>query len=190
MRLEFMPIHPNVVRFPLERRVAPSLSLVRQIAPDPREVAVVAEVFGLPPVTTAWRQDADAAMAARLRRQTLPVEPEARRLALGRLLRPLVVRAVQACVRAEQVLGAAVEAQQRHLETEQAGFLYARSLRVAADAWAVAGVHAFVAAFRRSEEAEGAARAIGLARRGEVWRPSDRQAEAEELFFGSGRSLA
>lgn len=52
MRLELMPIHPNVVRFPLERRVAPSLSLVRQIAPDPREVAVVAEVFGLPPVTT------------------------------------------------------------------------------------------------------------------------------------------
>lgn len=129
-------------------------------------------------------------MAARLRRQTLPIEPEARRLALGRLLRPLVVRAVQACVWAEQVLGAVVEAQQRHLATEQAGFLYARSLRVAADAWAVAGVHAFVAAFRRSEEAEGAARAIGLARRGEVWRPSDPQAEAEELFFGSGRSRA
>jgi hypothetical protein len=101
MRLEFMPIQPNVVRFPLERRVAPSLSLVRQIASDPREVAVVAEVFGLPPVTTAWRQEADAAMAARLRRQTLPTEPETRRLALGRLLRPLVVRAVQACVRAE-----------------------------------------------------------------------------------------
>jgi hypothetical protein len=85
-----------------------------------------------------------------------------------------------------------VEAQQRYLETEQAGFAFAGCLGVAADARAVAAVHAFVAAFPRSEEAEGAARAIGLARRGEVWRPFDRlaESEAEELLFGSGRSRA
>ena len=48
MRLEFMPLHLNVVRFPLERRLPPSLRVLRAIAPDLREAAMVAEAFGLP----------------------------------------------------------------------------------------------------------------------------------------------
>ncbi len=45
-----------------------------------------------------------------------------------------------------------------------------------------------VEAHLRSEEAEGAHRAVRLALRGEVWAPFDLQAEAEALFFGGRRS--
>ncbi len=38
MRIEFMPGMTNVVRFPLEVRVEPSLELLLDIAPDCREV--------------------------------------------------------------------------------------------------------------------------------------------------------
>jgi hypothetical protein len=37
-------------------------------------------------------------------------------------------------------------------------------------------------AHMRAEEAEGVARAVGLARSGEAWRPRDERREAEELF--------
>ena len=37
-------------------------------------------------------------------------------------------------------------------------------------------------AHMRTEEAEGAARAVGFARSGEAWRPRDVRREAEELF--------
>ena len=55
MRLEFMTVHFNVVRFPLERRLPPSLRVLRAIAPDLREAAVVAEAFGLPEITSDVR---------------------------------------------------------------------------------------------------------------------------------------
>jgi len=41
MRIEFMPGMTNVVRFPLEVRVEPSLELLLDIAPDCREVDLV-----------------------------------------------------------------------------------------------------------------------------------------------------
>jgi hypothetical protein len=39
-----------------------------------------------------------------------------------------------------------------------------------------------------AEEAEGVARAVGMAKRGETWVPFNLQAEAEALFFGDRRS--
>ena len=45
MRIELMPGMTNVVRFPLENRVQPSIALLRAIAPDCREVELVAEAL-------------------------------------------------------------------------------------------------------------------------------------------------
>jgi hypothetical protein len=36
-----------------------------------------------------------------------------------------------------------------------------------------------------SEEAQGAARAVSIAKRGEEWRPFNLRAEEEALFFGA-----
>ena len=46
MRIELTPGMTNVVRFPIERRAKPSMDLVRDIAPDSREVSLVIELFG------------------------------------------------------------------------------------------------------------------------------------------------
>jgi hypothetical protein len=45
MRPDMLPGTPNVVRFPVERRARPTLDLMREIAPDVREVPAIAEVF-------------------------------------------------------------------------------------------------------------------------------------------------
>lgn len=134
MRLEFMPVHLNVVRFPLERRVPPSLRLLRAIAPDLREVALVAEAFGLPDIRADLRHLADARMAERLAEERLPVEPQARRSALKLIMRPLVVRAVRACSRGSKMLDEAIAAQGRYLLAQQAGDRTAIGLLEAADA--------------------------------------------------------
>ena len=190
MRLEFMPVHFNVVRFPLERRLPPSLRVLRAIAPDLREAAIVAEAFGLPEITSDVRHVFDAQMAKRLADERLPTEPRARRAALLLIMRPLVVRAVRACSRAAEMLDEAMRAQRRYLLAQQMGDRKANALSDAADAAASAAAHAFDAAARRSEEVEGAARALDLALQGETWRPWDSHAEGEELFFGDDRSRA
>ena len=47
MRIEMLPGMTNVVRFPVERRARPTLELLRDIAPDVREVLSIAEAFDL-----------------------------------------------------------------------------------------------------------------------------------------------
>ncbi|MGD0108527.1 MAG: hypothetical protein ABSC06_31475 [Rhodopila sp.] len=47
MRIEMLPGMTNVVRFPVERRARPTLELLRDIAPDAREVLSIAEAFDL-----------------------------------------------------------------------------------------------------------------------------------------------
>ena len=46
MRVELVPGMTNVVRFPVEFRVKPSLDLLREIAPDSREVDQVVDAWG------------------------------------------------------------------------------------------------------------------------------------------------
>ena len=47
MRAELLPGVTNVVRFPVERRVWPTLELLREIAPDVREVLAMADALGV-----------------------------------------------------------------------------------------------------------------------------------------------
>ena len=43
MRIDLLPGTENVLRFPVERRACPTLALLREIAPDMREVWAIAE---------------------------------------------------------------------------------------------------------------------------------------------------
>ena len=47
MQIELVPGLTNVIRFPIEDRVRPSIELIYDIQPDAREVLAVAEAFYL-----------------------------------------------------------------------------------------------------------------------------------------------
>ena len=72
MRIEFMPGMTNVVRFPLEVRVEPSLELLLDIAPDCREVDWLREAFDLDRCLHEARGAADLAMAEHILEITRP----------------------------------------------------------------------------------------------------------------------
>ena len=97
MRFEVLSLGSNVIRFPIELRAKPSLDLLINIAPDSREIALVAEAFGLPEPDPEGRDKADRAMAETIARTALPPDPVARRAALDALLKPFVERAVAVC---------------------------------------------------------------------------------------------
>ena len=49
MRYETMSLGSNVIRFPVELRAKPSIDLLSEVAPDSREVELIAEAFGFEP---------------------------------------------------------------------------------------------------------------------------------------------
>ena len=59
----------NVLRFPIERRASPTLDLLREIAPDVREVLNIAEAFGMEPPAHGLREQVDAATAKHIASQ-------------------------------------------------------------------------------------------------------------------------
>jgi hypothetical protein len=171
MHIEMLPGTTNVVRFPVERRARPTLGLLREIAPDLREVLSIAEAFGLEAPPPDLRDRVDAATAEYILNQFGGADgPPAG--ALAALLDPVVARAIAACRAAHD---AAAEAQQapRHAWANGHGRTEALTLRM---------VSLFIAALVAAEEAEGVARAVGLARRGELWTPRDLRADEAALF--------
>src|SRR5208282_5785369 len=116
MRIELMPGMTNVVRFPLESRVEPSIALLRAIAPDCREVELVAEAFDLERCLQETRHDADRAMAEHILNNVAPEPGPRRRVALDSLLHPLIVQAVEACRLAQRAGESARDANQRLLK--------------------------------------------------------------------------
>jgi hypothetical protein len=190
MRLEMIRGGSNVVRFPVERRRAPSLELLRDIAPDPREVFELTEAFDLGLPLHELRPDADRAMAERILAEA-PVEPgRRRRKALADLLAPLLQRATDLCRRTNDALQAAALAQERLAAARAAGGYWMAPLEEWATYWADTAACLIVEAYAASEEAEGAARAIELALSGEKWQPIDLRAAAEALLLGDGNRAA
>ena len=100
MRYETLTLGGNVIRFPVEVRAKPSIDLLIDVAPDLREVELIAEAFGFEAPDPEGRAKADRAMAERIAdAMDLPVDRQERRAALNAILKPFVDRAVAACAR-------------------------------------------------------------------------------------------
>jgi hypothetical protein len=187
MRIELLPGLTNVIRFPVERRARPTLDLLREIAPDPREVGNVAEAFGLDNPTAGLRDAADADAAEYIRDQVTSEPGDVRRAALQAVLEPLLAQAVAACRDAHDAAVVASEAQQQLVRAQTEGGFWMEPLEDRANELSGRAAELLVQAHLCSEEAEGAARAVRIAERGEIWTPLDRDADIEELF-GLARS--
>ena len=98
MRYETLTLGGNVIRFPVELRAKPSIDLLIDVAPDLREVELIAEAFGFDAPDPEGRAKADRAMADRIAAMDLPVDrqerlggierdPEAARRSRGRRVR-------------------------------------------------------------------------------------------------------
>lgn len=182
----------KIIRFPLERRgppsapppaaAAPTLDLMRALAPDPRVVLATADAFGLDPLPPDLRRRADAETAAWIEEQT-PAEPGPGRDALlTDLLQPVVAGAVAAC-RASADAWTRAEAAEAALRLARAaGRADTAAAAERLDALAGAAAAMGLDARARCEEAEGAARAVALARDGRPWTPLDLRAEGRALF--------
>src|ERR1700728_4368677 len=102
MRYETMTLGGNVIRFPVELRAKPSIDLLIDVAPDSREVELIAEAFGFEAPDPEGRGRVDRATADRIAEIDLPVDREERRAALNAILKPFVDRAGAAGAGARQ----------------------------------------------------------------------------------------
>lgn len=191
MSIELLPGMTNVVRFPLERRVAPSMALVFAIAPDCREVERVGEAFRLELPPHDLHRLVDAETAAYVAANILVLAPAERGPALDALLRPVEAEAVEACRHADRAGKRAVAAQERLVRAQaEIGGSWLLPLEEQADALTQQAAELLVLAHRRCQEARGVARAVGYARRGEAWIPFDVHAATETLLADERRHRA
>ena len=181
MRVELLPGMTNVVRFPVERRARPTLELLRGIAPDVREVLNLAEAFGMEMPVPDLRQRVDAVTAEYIANQ-VPAGGAEREAMLCELLDPVVAGAIASCREAHDGWAAAAAAEQTLWSARRGAYFRIEPLQERAAALARRAAELMMIAHMGAEEAEGVARAVGLARSGEAWRPRDVRREAEELF--------
>lgn len=171
MNIEMLPGLDNVVRFPIEQRLAPSMDIIGEIAPDCREVARVGESFMLEAPDPDLFDQVDLETALYIAEHIRPLSPAERKVALKELLDPVVKRAVDACRDMDRVSRQSVQAEQRLNRAEVAGSSTLWPLVEAADALANRAAELLLLAHARCQEAHGAHRAIGLALRDDPWVP-------------------
>ena len=182
MNIELLPGLTNVVRFPLEQRVAPSMELIAVIEPDVREVLRVGESFFIELPEHDLRERVDAETARYVAEHVLPLAPAERGPALDELLRPVVARAIAACRRADQVSQRAFEAQRHLLEMRTEHGACEGPVQRNADAFLQEAAELLILAHRRCQEAHGVDRAVGMARRDEAWTPDSVESATEWLI--------
>jgi hypothetical protein len=188
MRYETMILGSNVIRFPVELRAKPSIDLLIEVAPDAREVELIAESFGLD-ADPDGRSKADRAMAERIAKTDLPADPKERRAALNAMLKPLVARAVAVCAAARQAALRSDEAAAKLANAQIEGGYWLAPLEDAANHWAVESAWLQLTAHEAGEAAHGAGRSIEFAKRGEPWRPPNVEEDVDALIAAQ-RALA
>src|SRR5271170_7439123 len=166
MRYETMSLGSDVIRFPVELRAKPSIDLLIEVAPDSREVELIAEAFGFEAPDPDGRSKADRSMAEMIAKTDLPADPKERRAALNAMLTPLVERAVAACGKARQAALRSDEAGEKLASAQIEGGYWLAPLEDAADHWA-----------------------IEFAKRGEPWRRSNVEEDVDALIAAQ-RALA
>ncbi len=182
MNIELLPGLTNVVRFPLERRVAPSMELVAAIEPDAREVLRLGEAFFIELPEHDLRARVDAETARTIAEHVLPLAPSERGPALDELLRPVLARAVAACRRADQASKRASEAQEHLLELRTEHGAWSGPVQRNADGLLQEAAELLILAHRRCQEARGVDRAVGMARRDEDWTLDSTESATEWLI--------
>ena len=182
MRYETLTLGGNVIRFPVELRAKPSIDLLIDVAPDSREIALIAEAFGFDGPDPEGRARADQAMAERIAAIDLPGNRKERRTVLNAILKPLVDRAVAACAEARQASLRSDEAGEKYASAQIEGGYWLTPLKDAADYWAIEAARLQIVAHEAAEAAHGAGRAIGCAERGEAWGPANTEDDMKALI--------
>ena len=173
----------QLIRFPVELVARPTTDLLRSLAPDVRQVSLVAEAFGLDEPPLEVRHDADRAMAERIAMTTC--WPEDKNAALEKMLKPLVERAIRLCREAREAGKRSDEAAEKFVTAQLAGGYWLKPLEDASDARAFEWASRLIDAYAASEAALGAARAVSMAILGEAWRPFDLNEEVEVALLGA-----
>jgi hypothetical protein len=182
MRYETLTLGGNVIRFPVELRAKPSIDLLVDVAPDSREVELIAEAFGFDAPDPEGRAKADRAMAERIAAMDLPVDRQERRAALNAILKPLVDRAVTACAQARQASLRSDADNEKFAKAQIEGGYWLAPLKEVADYWVVEAARLQIVAHDAAQTAHGAGRAIEFAKRGEAWRPSNIEDDMNALI--------
>ncbi len=176
----------NVVRLPLAERTESRLDRLYEIAPDVREVDVLADQYGLEMPSSDLRHRVDAETAEYILNQVDPKPGPSRTAALRALLRPLLGTAVAACREARDAAAVAAEAHGGLARAKMEGGSWMAPAADRAEALSRHAAELLLAAHARSEEAQGAARAVSLARSGRPWVPFDLGIEAPASLFPEG----
>ena len=163
----------NAVRFPADHAVRPLMEHVCELEPDLREVQFAADSLSLDLPTSALRDRVDEEMARHIAEQVLPLAPAERRLALDVLLAPVVAGSLRACADAAWASGHCASARRDVEQARREGGHWMEPIEEWAEMLAREAGVLLVAAHLRCQEAHGVARAVGVARRGEVWTPRD-----------------
>ena len=179
-----------IFRFPVEKRVRPTLDLLYEIAPDARAVSLLMESYAIEDPTAGLRDAADRAMAEHIAGNVMPQNGRLRRHELEACLAPLVDAAVSACRAAHDAMSAAAAAGRKLEAARSEGGYWLAAIEQRAHALDEQAARLMVSAAMRCEEAFGAARAVRLAMVDTAWAPRDVAAEAEALFFGDSRTAA
>ena len=122
---------------PVELRAKPSIDLLIDVAPDSREVELIAEVFGFDAPDPEGRAKADRVMPDRIAAMDLPVDRQERWAALNAILKLLVDRAVAACAQARQASLRSDADNEKFAKAQMEGGYWSAPLKEAADYWAV-----------------------------------------------------
>ncbi len=169
MRIELLPGTTNVIRFPVELRLSPTLDLLCELAPDVREVLNMADAFALEAPTDDIRERADEDAAALIAMQAPACEP-GRAAMLCNLETSALHRAIDACRHHQTALHDAREAQDALVIYEKRPCAFwIDVLRQRSDAAVTRAAILLLQAHERSEEAFGVARAVAFARSCKAW---------------------
>jgi len=178
-----LPGTSNVIRFPIERRSRNIVALLYELVPDVRVVELNAEAFGFEPPEADHYDRADQGMAEYILNNVRPEPGFGRSSELDHLLEPMIAKALGLCRRAFEAVSRASGAEERLKVTKMDGRPGAGALEeVAISAWRGATMLQ-IEAYEASQQAFGAARAVGLAKEGLPWKARVPRDE-ERMVFG------
>jgi hypothetical protein len=181
MALDLLPETTNVVRFPIEERGRPTLELMRMLSPDVRTLDLVAEGYGLELPAPDFRDRVDAEAAEHILNHLDPEAGVRRTEQLQGLLEPLVVTAVETARAARVAWTSVGEGRRQVARAKREGGYWLQALEDRSNGQERRAAEATIEAHLRAEEAEGVARAVSLARQGEVWTPRSVAADMDAL---------